>query len=338
MPTHAGAGEVQALVAGEGVVTRHDWTVPEVRAVHDLPLLDLVFRAQSVHRMVFHEHKVQLCSLLSIKTGGCPEDCAYCPQAARYRTGVDAEKLMEVEEALCSAREARDAGATRFCMGAAWRSVKDGPQFDAVLEMVKGVRALGMEACATLGMLTPSQAKRLKEAGLTAYNHNLDTSREYYPEIITTRTYDDRLETLRHVREAGIQVCCGGIVGMGESLDDRCGLLATLANQPVHPESVPINGLVAVKGTPLQDQQPIDPVAMVRMIASARILMPRARVRLSAGRQQMSREAQLLCIMAGANSIFFGDKLLTTSNPSYEDDMALLAEAGIQPLQPEVER
>jgi biotin synthase len=233
---------------------------------------------------------------------------------------------------------AREAGATRFCMGAAWRNVKDGPQFDAVLEMVKGVRALGMEACATLGMLTPSQATRLKQAGLTAYNHNLDTSREHYPEIITTRTYDDRLETLRHVRDAGIQVCCGGIVGMGESLDDRCALLATLANQPVHPESVPINGLVAVQGTPLEERPPIDPLAMVRMIATARILMPRARVRLSAGRQQMSREAQLLCILAGANSIFFGDKLLTTSNPSYEEDMALLAEAGIQPLPPEVER
>lgn len=323
--------------AGE-VVIRHDWSVPEVRAIHDLPLLDLLFRSQSVHRAVFREHKVQLCSLLSVKTGGCPEDCAYCPQAARYQTGVKPEKLMDVEDVLSSARQARAAGATRFCMGAAWRSVKDGPQFDAVLEMVKGVRALGMEACVTLGMLTATQARRLKEAGLTAYNHNLDTSREYYSEIISTRTYDDRLETLEHVRDAGIDVCCGGIVGMGESVDDRCALLVTLANQPVHPESVPINALVAVKGTPLQDQPPIDPVAMVRIIATARILMPRARVRLSAGRQQMSREAQLLCILAGANSIFFGDKLLTTSNPSYVEDMALLAEAGIQPLEPEVDR
>ncbi|HZA13388.1 MAG TPA: biotin synthase BioB [Myxococcaceae bacterium] len=332
------AGTVSDGDAVDGLVIRHDWSVPEVRAIHDLPLLDLVFRAQSVHRAVFLEHRVQLCSLLSIKTGGCPEDCAYCPQAARYRTGVNAEHLLEVGEVLRSARQAREAGASRFCMGAAWRSVKDGPQFDAVLEMVKGVRALGMEACATLGMLTASQAKRLKEAGLTAYNHNLDTSREFYPDIITTRTYEDRLETLQRVREAGIQVCCGGIVGMGESLDDRCALLATLANQSVHPESVPINGLVAVKGTPLGERPPIDPLAMVRMIATARILMPRARVRLSAGRQQMSREAQLLCILAGANSIFFGDKLLTTSNPSYEEDMQLLAEAGIQPLPPEVER
>jgi biotin synthase len=332
------AGTVSDGDAVDGLVIRHDWSVPEVRAIHDLPLLDLVFRAQSVHRAVFLEHRVQLCSLLSIKTGGCPEDCAYCPQAARYRTGVNAEHLLEVGEVLRSARQAREAGASRFCMGAAWRSVKDGPQFDAVLEMVKGVRALGMEACATLGMLTASQAKRLKEAGLTAYNHNLDTSREFYPDIITTRTYEDRLETLHRVREAGIQVCCGGIVGMGESLDDRCALLTTLANQPVHPESVPINGLVAVKGTPLGERPPIDPLAMVRMIATARILMPRARVRLSAGRQQMSREAQLLCILAGANSIFFGDKLLTTSNPSYEEDMQLLAEAGIQPLPPEVER
>ena len=332
------AGTVSDGDAVDGLVIRHDWSVPEVRAIHDLPLLDLVFRAQSVHRAVFLEHRVQLCSLLSIKTGGCPEDCAYCPQAARYRTGVNAEHLLDVAEVLRSARQARQAGASRFCMGAAWRSVKDGPQFDAVLEMVKGVRALGMEACATLGMLTASQAKRLKEAGLTAYNHNLDTSREFYPDIITTRTYEDRLETLQRVREAGIQVCCGGIVGMGESLDDRCALLATLANQSVHPESVPINGLVAVKGTPLGERPPIDPLAMVRMIATARILMPRARVRLSAGRQQMSREAQLLCILAGANSIFFGDKLLTTSNPSYEEDMQLLAEAGIQPLPPEVER
>ncbi|HZA51317.1 MAG TPA: biotin synthase BioB [Myxococcaceae bacterium] len=332
------AGTVSDGDAVDGLVIRHDWSVPEVRAIHDLPLLDLVFRAQSVHRAVFLEHRVQLCSLLSIKTGGCPEDCAYCPQAARYRTGVNAEHLLEVGEVLRSARQAREAGASRFCMGAAWRSVKDGPQFDAVLEMVKGVRALGMEACATLGMLTASQATRLKEAGLTAYNHNLDTSREFYPDIITTRTYEDRLETLHRVREAGIQVCCGGIVGMGESLDDRCALLTTLANQPVHPESVPINGLVAVKGTPLGERPPIDPLAMVRMIATARILMPRARVRLSAGRQQMSREAQLLCILAGANSIFFGDKLLTTSNPSYEEDMQLLAEAGIQPLPPEVER
>ena len=322
----------------EGVTLRHDWTVEEVRAIHDLPLLELIYRAQTVHRAVFTENKVQLCSLLSIKTGGCPEDCAYCPQAARYKTGVEAEKLMSVDEVLASAQKAKEAGATRFCMGAAWRSVKDGPQFDAVLEMVKGVRAMGMEACATLGMLTEDQARRLKEAGLSAYNHNLDTSEEHYSEIIHTRTYADRLKTLENVRRAGISVCCGGIIGMGESIDDRCAMLVTLANQEIHPESVPINALVAVKGTPLENQKPVEPVEMVRMIATARILMPTSMVRLSAGRMQMSKEAQLLCMMAGANSIFFGEKLLTTANPDYQEDMALLAEAGIQPLEPNAVR
>jgi biotin synthase len=321
-----------------GVVLRHDWTLPEVRALYGLPLLELLHRAQSVHRAIFRGDEVQLCSLLSIKTGGCPEDCGYCPQAARHHTGVKAEKLMPVEAVLEAAAQARAAGATRFCMGTAWREVKDGPQFDSVLEMVRGVRALGMEACATLGMLTEPQARRLKEAGLSAYNHNLDTSEEHYGEIISTRTYQDRLSTLERVRKAGISVCCGGIIGMGESVDDRCRLLLTLANQEVHPESVPINALVAVPGTPLEGQKPVETVDMVRTIATARLLMPLARVRLSAGRMQMSEEAQLLCMLAGANSLFFGEKLLTTGNPSYTQDMALLEKAGLRPLEPDTAR
>jgi biotin synthase len=314
---------------------RHDWTLPEVRALHDLPLLELVHRAQAAHREAFRDNKVQLCSLLSIKTGGCPEDCAYCPQAARYQTGVAAEPLLQTGEVLAAARKARAAGATRFCMGAAWREVKDGPQFDRVLEMVRGVRALGLEACCTLGMLDADQARRLKEAGCTAYNHNLDTSRAAYGSIITTRDYDDRLRTLRHVRQAGITICSGGILGMGESIDDRCDMLRTLAEQDPHPESVPINLLVRVPGTPLAGRPPVSTLEMVRMIATARLLMPRAMVRLSAGRLQMSAEAQLLCMMAGANSIFFGEKLLTTGNPEYAQDIALLAAAGIEPLAPE---
>src|SRR2546427_10018335 len=314
---------------------RNDWTLAEVRAIHDFPLLDLLHRAQSVHREHFGDNKVQLCSLLSVKTGGCPEDCAYCPQAARYHTGVQAEPLMELEDVLAAARKARAAGATRFCMGAAWREVKDGPQFDRVLEMVRGVKRLGMEACCTLGMLSEEQARRLKEAGLDAYNHNLDTSREKYADIITTRVYDDRLRTLERVRRAGIGVCCGGILGMGESVDDRCEMLRTLAAQDPHPESVPINMLVRVAGTPLADRPPVSTLEMVRMIATARLLMPRAMVRLSAGRMQMKEEAQLLCMMAGANSIFFGEKLLTTGNPEFEQDMALLAAAGIEPLAPQ---
>ncbi len=316
------------------VTVRHDWTVAEVRALHDLPLLELVYRAQTVHRACFPENAVQLCSLLSIKTGGCPEDCAYCPQAARYQTGVKAEKLMAVHDVLASAQQARAAGATRFCMGAAWREVKDGPQFDSVVEMVKGVRGLGMEACCTLGMLSEKQAVRLKEAGLTAYNHNLDTSDSHYGEIIHTRTYDDRLRTLDNVRKAGISVCCGGIIGLGESLDDRCAMLVTLANQEVQPESVPVNALVPVAGTPLAENKPVDSLEMVRVIATARILMPMSMVRLSAGRLQMTQEAQLLCIMAGANSIFFGEKLLTTGNPEYREDMELLRKAGLRPLEP----
>ena len=309
-------------------------TLPEVRALHDLPLLDLVYRAQSVHREHFGDNKVQLCSLLSVKTGGCPEDCAYCPQAARYQTGVAAEPLMETSAVLDAAGKAREAGATRFCMGAAWREVKDGPQFDRVLEMVRGVKSLGLEACCTLGMLSPDQARRLREAGCDAYNHNLDTSREKYGDIISTRDYDDRLRTLRNVREAGITVCSGGIIGMGESVDDRCSMLLTLAAQEPQPESVPINMLVRVQGTPLFSAPPVSTIEMVRMIAVARILMPRAMVRLSAGREQLSEEAQLLCMMAGANSVFFGEKLLTTGNPAYAQDMALFQQAGIAPLQP----
>ncbi len=313
---------------------RHDWTLAEVRGIHDLPLLELVHRAQTVHRDHFGDNKVQLCSLLSVKTGGCPEDCAYCPQAARYHTGVEAEPLMQVEEVLAAARKARAAGATRFCMGAAWREVKDGPQFDQILMMVRGVKELGMEACCTLGMLTGEQARKLKAAGLDAYNHNLDTSREKYGDIVSTRAYEDRLRTLANVRAAGIGMCCGGIIGMGESLEDRCELLRTLAAQDPHPESVPINMLVRVRGTPLAEMPPVSTVEMVRMIATARILMPRAMVRLSAGRQQMSEEAQLLCMMAGANSVFFGEKLLTTGNPEYAQDMALFEAAGIAPLEP----
>ncbi len=315
---------------------RHDWTVVEVRAIHDLPLMDLVYRAQSLHRAVFKEHQVQLCSLLSIKTGGCPEDCGYCPQSAHYKTGVKSEKLMPVDDVLKAAAEAREAGASRFCMGAAWREVKDGPQFDSVLQMVKGVKALGMEACCTLGMITDTQAKALKQAGLTAYNHNLDTSQAAYGDIISTRTYQERLDTLARVREAGISVCSGGIIGLGESVDDRCGMLVTLANQPTHPESVPINALVPVKGTPLENQPKVNPIELVRMIATARILMPVAMVRLSAGRLALSQEAQLLCMLAGANSIFFGEKLLTTGNPEYQQDMQLLQDAGVKALQPNV--
>ena len=315
---------------------RHDWTLDEVMTLHALPLMELVYQAQTVHRETFGDNKVQLCSLLSIKTGGCSEDCAYCPQAARYHTGVEAERLMSVESVLDAARTAREAGATRFCMGAAWRQVKDGRQFDAVLEMVEGVKGLGMEACATLGMISREQADRLAEAGLTAYNHNLDTSDDFYGDIITTRTYDDRLQTLAHARNAGIQVCCGGIVGMGESIEDRCKLAMTLANLDEHPESVPVNALVPVAGTPLEGRDPVETVDMVRMIAVARILMPRAKVRLSAGRQQMSEEAQLLCMLAGANSVFFGEKLLTTGNPEYQQDMALFEKAGIEPLVPRV--
>ena len=321
---------------GEMTDVRHDWSREEARALHDLPLTDLLFRAQEVHRVTQPRDAVQLCSLLSIKTGACQEDCSYCPQSSKYDTGVEAERLMDVQDVLSKAREARAAGASRFCMGAAWRSPKKGSrQFQQVLEMVRGVRELGLEACATLGMLDEEQTQELKDAGLTAYNHNLDTSEEYYGEIITTRTYLDRLETIARVAKAGISVCAGGIIGMGESIDDRVAMLVTLANLTPQPESVPVNALVAVPGTPLSDQAPVDSLELVRMCATARIMMPNARVRLSAGRASLSRESQLLCFMAGANSIFFGDKLLTTGNPDHDSDLALLREAGLRPLQPE---
>jgi biotin synthase len=305
-------------------------TAEQVRAIHDLPLPDLILRAQLVHREHHPAGDVQLCSLLSVKTGGCPEDCAYCPQSSRYDTGLERERMMTAPEVLDAAARAKAAGATRFCMGAAWREVKDGPAFEQVLEMVRGVRALDMEACCTLGMLSEQQARRLAEAGLTAYNHNLDTSRSFYGSIISTRTYDDRLRTLENVRKAGITVCCGGIIGMGESIDDRCAMLATLANLDPQPESVPVNALVPSPGTPLADRALVDPIELVRMIATARILIPRARVRLSAGRLALSREAQVLCFLAGANSIFYGEKLLTTGNPDVESDRALLRDTGLR--------
>jgi len=311
-------------------VIRHDWKLPEVRAIHDLALPQLMLRAQTVHQEHHQPEEVQLCSLLSVKTGGCQEDCAYCPQSSRYDTEVNVERMLRKDEVLASAEKARAAGATRFCMGAAWREVKDGPAFDEVLEMVRGVRALGMEACCTLGMLSESQAQRLADAGLSAYNHNLDTSRSHYKSIISTRGYDDRLRTLANVRKAGVTVCSGGIIGMGESLDDRCDMLATLANLDPQPESVPINALVPVEGTPLADRPPVDGLELVRMIATARILMPTSRVRLSAGRMALSREAQVLCFLAGANSIFYGEKLLTTGNPDVSADQSLLRDAGLR--------
>jgi biotin synthase len=303
-----------------------------VRGLYDRPLFVLLDEARAVHRQHQPEQQVQLCTLLSVKTGGCPEDCAYCPQSSHYTTDVGPEKMLGVDDVLAAARRARDGGATRFCMGAAWREAKDGPAFDRVLAMVRGVKDLGMEACVTLGMLTSSQAERLKQAGLDAYNHNLDTSRDHYRSIISTRSYDDRLATLERVRAAGITVCSGGILGMGESVDDRCEMLRTLANLEPQPESVPINALVPARGTPLEHMPPVDPLDLVRMVACARILMPRARVRLSAGRTELSREAQLLAMYAGANSIFYGDKLLTTSNPAAEEDRALLRDAGLHAM------
>jgi biotin synthase len=307
---------------------RHDWTRDELRALYALPFPELVFRAQTVHRMHFDPGAVQISTLLSIKTGGCPEDCAYCPQSARYDTGVKAEKLMALPAVLAEARAAKRAGASRFCMGAAWREPKE-RDLDQVCAMVEGVKALGLETCATLGMLTGGQARRLKAAGLDFYNHNLDTSPEYYGAIITTRSYRERLDTLGHVRDAGIRVCCGGIVGMGEDVEDRVGLIATLANLPQHPESVPINMLVKVAGTPLADGEALDPIEFVRTIAVARITMPRSVVRLSAGREDMSEETQALCFLAGANSIFYGPKLLTTPNPGRDRDRALMEKLGL---------
>ena len=314
---------------------RHDWSLDEIEALLELPLMDLLWQAQAVHREANPGYRVQLASLLSVKTGGCEEDCAYCPQSMHHSSDVTGrtDLALQVEPVLERARAAKDAGADRFCMGWAWREIRDGAPFEAMLAMVRGVRELGLEACVTAGMLTGSQAQRLAEAGLTSYNHNLDTSPEHYDRIISTRTYQERLETLQRVRRAGISMCCGGIIGMGESLRDRASLLQVLASLEPHPESVPINALVAVEGTPLEAQEPVDPLELVRMVATARILMPTSRVRLSAGREQLSREAQILCLLAGADSIFYGDTLPTTSNPAAAADRELLAAAGVTPWQ-----
>ncbi|KMM16446.1 biotin synthase BioB [Synechococcus sp. GFB01] len=312
------------------IPTRHDWSRSEIRTLLELPLMELLWRAQGVHREANPGYRVQLASLLSVKTGGCEEDCAYCPQSMHHSSDVSGRPDLAVEPVLERARAAKQAGAERFCMGWAWREIREGAPFEAMLAMVRGVREMGLEACVTAGMLTDTQAVRLAEAGLTAYNHNLDTSPEHYGRIIGTRTYQERLETLERVRRAGITLCCGGIIGLGEGLDDRAGLLQVLASLDPHPESVPINALVAVEGTPLEEQPPVDALELVRMVATARILMPHSRVRLSAGREQLSREAQILCLLAGADSIFYGDTLLTTSNPAVEADRELLAAAGVQ--------
>jgi biotin synthase len=322
----------QPLSAANLGLVRNDWTREEVRALFALPFPELMFEAARVHRLYFDPAEVQISTLLSIKTGGCPEDCAYCPQSAKYDTGVKAEKLMSLDAVLTEARAAKASGASRFCMGAAWREPKD-RDVENVCAMVEGVKRLGLETCATLGMLTQAQAKRLKRSGLDYYNHNLDTSPEFYGEIITTRIYQDRLDTLGAVRDAGIHVCCGGIVGMGEGADDRAGLIAALASLPVHPESVPINMLVRVEGTPLAAETKLDPLEFVRTIAVARVTMPKSVVRLSAGREDMSEETQALCFLAGANSIFYGPKLLTTPNPGRDRDMRLLDKLGLRPME-----
>jgi biotin synthase len=311
---------------------RNDWTRAEIAEIYNRPLMDLVYQAAGVHRQ-WHDHrKVQIASLLSVKTGGCSEDCGYCPQAARYHTGVKAHKLLSVDEVVTSATKARDGGASRFCMGAAWREVRDNRDFDKVLDMVKTVNGMGMEVCCTMGMLTTEQAEKLKEAGLHAYNHNIDTSEEFYSEVITTRQYEDRLNTLHNVRHAGISVCSGGIIGMGETTEDRIGLLLTLATLETHPESVPINKLVPVAGTPMEDNLETPMEEMVRMVATARLVMPGSMIRLSAGRASMSHAEQFLCFMAGANSIHSGEKLLTTPTANFEDDAAMLQAFGLLPL------
>uniref|UniRef100_A0A0D9XAB5 biotin synthase n=2 Tax=Leersia perrieri TaxID=77586 RepID=A0A0D9XAB5_9ORYZ len=328
----AAAGEAERAIR-EG--PRNDWSRPEIQAVYDSPLLDLLFHGAQVHRSVHKFREVQQCTLLSIKTGGCSEDCSYCPQSSRYSTGLKAQKLMNKDAVLEAARKAKEAGSTRFCMGAAWReTIGRKTNFNQILEYVKDIRGMGMEVCCTLGMLEKQQAEELKKAGLTAYNHNLDTSREYYPNIITTRSYDDRLQTLEHVREAGISICSGGIIGLGEAEEDRVGLLHTLATLPAHPESIPINALIAVKGTPLQDQKPVEIWEMIRMIATARIVMPKAMVRLSAGRVRFSMPEQALCFLAGANSIFAGEKLLTTANNDFDADQAMFKILGLIPKAP----
>ena len=310
---------------------RNDWTKEEIKEIYDSPILELIYKGASVHRAYHDPSEVQVCTLLSIKTGGCPEDCAYCPQAARYNTDVEVHRLLNVEEVISKAANAKANGSTRFCMGAAWREVRDNRDFDKVIEMVKGVSNMGLEVCCTLGMLTDEQARKLKDAGLYAYNHNLDTSEEHYEEIISTRTYDDRLNTLENVRKADISVCSGGIIGLVETDQDRIGMLHTLSNLPKHPESVPVNALVPVPGTPLEDQPKVSVWEMVRMIATARIIMPRAMVRLSAGRVRMTQEEQALCFLAGANSIFAGDKLLTTPNPEVNEDEQLFQVLNLKP-------
>ncbi len=328
-------GALDRLPSGTSVAAaglRHDWTTAEIAALIGLPFPELLFRAQVVHRAHFDPLAVQISTLLSIKTGGCPEDCGYCSQSVHHDSGLKASKLMAVEAVLAEARAAKQGGASRFCMGAAWRSPKD-QDLDQVCAMIEGVRALGLESCVTLGMLTAPQAGRLHAAGLDYYNHNLDTSPEHYGQVITTRTYQDRLDTLDHVRDAGIHVCCGGIIGLGESANDQASLLATLASLPKHPESVPINLLVRVEGTPLQDAAPVDPIDFVRIVAAARIAMPQSMVRLSAGRESMTDEAQALCFLAGANSIFYGPRLLTTPNAAESRDMRLLERLGMHPMQ-----
>jgi biotin synthase len=312
-------------------IIRNNWTREEISTIYNLPVLDLIYQAATVHRQHHDPQEVQVCTLLSVKTGGCPEDCSYCPQAARYHTNVKVHKLLETSEVLGAAEKAKASGSTRFCMGAAWREVRDNKDFDRVLDMVKGVNGMGMEVCCTLGMLTEEQANKLKDAGLYAYNHNLDTSAENYENIITTRTYDDRLDTIQHVRKAKISVCSGGIIGMGESHLDRIGMLHTLVNMPEHPESVPVNALVPVEGTPLEDQPRVSVWEMIRMIATARIIMPKAMVRLSAGRIRMSTEEQAMCFLAGANSIFAGDKLLTTPNPEEDSDKQMFQVLNLKP-------
>lgn len=310
---------------------KNNWTFDEIKSIYNKPLLELMYEAATIHRTYNQTGEVQVCTLLSVKTGGCPEDCAYCPQAARYNTGVKVHKLLQYDEVISKANEAKQSGSTRFCMGAAWREVRNNSDFDKVLDMVKGVNQLGLEVCCTMGMLTEEQAEKLKEAGLYAYNHNLDTSEDHYDKIISTRTFDDRLNTIGNVRKAGISVCSGGIIGMGESDDARIGMIYTLATLPEHPESVPVNALVAVEGTPLEDMKRVSVFEMVRMISTVRITMPKTMVRLSAGRLDMPVAEQALCFMAGANSIFAGDKLLTTPNPTFTDDMAMFDLLGLKP-------
>ncbi|KAK4375718.1 hypothetical protein RND71_006395 [Anisodus tanguticus] len=337
-PTYSSFSASAAAIEAERCIKegpRNKWTRDEIKSVYDSPLLDLLFHGAQVHRQCHKFREVQQCTLLSIKTGGCSEDCSYCPQSSRYNTGLKAQKLMNKDAVLEAARKAKEGGSTRFCMGAAWRdTIGRKTNMNQIVEYVKEIRDMGMEVCCTLGMLEKQQALELKKAGLTAYNHNLDTSREYYPNIITTRTYDERLETLKHVREAGINVCSGGIIGLGEAEEDRIGLLHTLATLPTHPESVPINALIAVKGTPLEDQKPVDIWDMIRMISTARITMPSAMVRLSAGRVRFSIPEQALCFLAGANSIFTGEKLLTTPNNDYDADQNMFKLLGLVPKAP----